>query len=130
MVKKRFRVTIEDKVYEVEVEVEDILEKVQELRNLFSNDASRSMIIPKETRVQESISTIVHKGEITAPITGRVISIRVKEGDKVNKGNVLLVLESMKTQIEIKSPLEGIVKRVLVKEGESVKQHQRLIIIE
>jgi len=45
---------------------------------------------------------------------GRVVEIRVKPGDKINKGDVLMVYEAMKMENDINSDIAGTVKRVLV----------------
>ena len=64
---------------------------------------------------------------LKAPMPGLVVAIPVKEGEAVKKGQVLLILESMKMQNELKSPREGIVGRVRVKAGETVEQKQTLL---
>lgn len=64
---------------------------------------------------------------IKAPMPGLIIDLKVKEGDVVNAGDVLLILEAMKMENIIKSPGEGIVKSVKVKKGDSVEKGQVLI---
>jgi biotin carboxyl carrier protein len=58
---------------------------------------------------------------------GLVVAIPVEEGRAVKKGQVLLILESMKMQNELKSPRDGTVGRVRVKAGETVEQKQTLL---
>lgn len=70
------------------------------------------------------------KGGVTAQIAGRVLSIKVKVGDTVAKGDVLLLLEAMKMENEIKAPTDGIVKDIPVKEGDRVLEGQTLAVIE
>ncbi len=72
---------------------------------------------------------VVESGEfhLKAPMPGLVVAVPVNEGQKVEKGQVLLVLESMKMQNELKAPREGMVGRVRVKPGESVEQKQTLL---
>jgi biotin carboxyl carrier protein len=65
--------------------------------------------------------------QLKAPMPGLVISILVEEGQEVKKGQVLLVLESMKMQNELKAPRDGVIGRVRVKAGESVEQKQSLL---
>ena len=64
---------------------------------------------------------------LKAPMPGLVISIPVGEGQEVEKGDVLLILESMKMQNELKSPRKGVVTRMRVKVGDSVDQRQTLL---
>ena len=71
----------------------------------------------------------VERGEflLKAPMPGLVITIPVKDGQAVEKGDVLLILESMKMQNELKSPRPGKVMRVRVAPGERVEQKQTLL---
>ncbi|MFC2028482.1 acetyl-CoA carboxylase biotin carboxyl carrier protein subunit [Chloroflexota bacterium] len=64
---------------------------------------------------------------LKSPMPGLVVSLPVSEGQKVNKGDVLLILESMKMQNELKSPREGVLSRVKVKPGDNVEQRQILL---
>jgi len=57
---------------------------------------------------------------LRSQIPGRVVSIEVKNGDKVKKGDVVCVLESMKMQVSVKSHKDGEVKNLKIKEGVSV----------
>ena len=66
---------------------------------------------------------------LRAPMPGLVVAIPVGEGQPVKKGQVLLILESMKMQNELKSPRDGTVGRVRVKAGETVEQKQTLLSI-
>jgi pyruvate carboxylase subunit B len=58
---------------------------------------------------------------------GLVVAIPVEEGQPIQKGQVLLILESMKMQNELKAPRDGTVGRVRVKPGETVEQKQTLL---
>ncbi len=57
---------------------------------------------------------------LTSPMPGKIWKVHKKAGDKVAKGDVVLVLEAMKMENEIKAPKAGTVTEVLVKEGEAV----------
>ncbi|MEW6029511.1 MAG: biotin/lipoyl-containing protein [Chloroflexota bacterium] len=72
---------------------------------------------------------VIESGEfhLKAPMPGLVVAVPVSEGQKVEKGQVLIVLESMKMQNELKAPREGAVGRIRVKAGESVEQKQTLL---
>jgi biotin carboxyl carrier protein len=56
-----------------------------------------------------------------------VVAVPVEEGHEINKGDVLVILESMKMQNELKSPRDGTVSRVRVKPGDSVEQKETLL---
>jgi len=75
---------------------------------------------------------VAESGEfhLKAPMPGLVVAIPVNEGDKVEKGQVILILESMKMQNELKSPKAGTVGRIRVKQGEKVEQRQALMSVQ
>ena len=64
---------------------------------------------------------------LKAPMPGLVIAIPVAEGQEIEKGDVLLILESMKMQNELKAPRAGKISRVRVTAGERVEQKQTLL---
>jgi 3-methylcrotonyl-CoA carboxylase alpha subunit len=66
---------------------------------------------------------------IAAPIPGLVARVDVAEGDAVTRGQVLAVLEAMKTEIRITAPADGRVARVLVQPGTQVQEGMELIIL-
>ena len=70
------------------------------------------------------------KGAVTAQMTGRVISVNVKPGDKVTEGQILLIVEAMKMENEIAAPLAGTVKEVAVAAGARVSEGDLLLQIE
>ena len=61
---------------------------------------------------------------------GIILSIAVKEGDQVNAGDAILVLEAMKMENEIHAPRTGIVKKIHVSEGAEVRAGSELIEID
>ncbi|MBT3754654.1 MAG: biotin/lipoyl-binding protein [Candidatus Cloacimonetes bacterium] len=66
-------------------------------------------------------------GSVLAPIPGLILRILVKEGDSVNAGDPVLILEAMKMESEITSTVTGVVKNISVKEGTSVQEGETLI---
>jgi len=80
--------------------------------------------VPREMESRERFD-----GEIRALMPGRVTSILVKEGEPVELGTPLLILEAMKMQNEITSPVAGRVASVHVKEGATVKKDSLLIVL-
>ena len=68
--------------------------------------------------------------EIVAPLTGNVWRILVKEGDVVSAGDTLVILESMKMEINVDTVFDGTVTRILKNEGEMVQGDEPLIVLE
>lgn len=65
--------------------------------------------------------------DVKAPMPGLIVSIYVQEGQEVNAGDPLLILEAMKMENVIKASGAGIVKSIHVKKGESVEKNKVLI---
>lgn len=65
--------------------------------------------------------------EIKAPMPGLILDIPIKEGDIVQKGDVLIVLEAMKMENSIKSSQAGAIRKILVTSGQGVEKNQVLI---
>ena len=70
-------------------------------------------------------------GEISlkSPMPGLVVAIPIKEGDAVKKGQVVLVLESMKMENELKASRDGTIAAIKVQARQAVEQGQVLIVI-
>ena len=86
----------------------------------------------EEKKKQESKKIINNSGvkEVVSPIQGQVTNVKVKVGDKVQKGDVLLIVEAMKLENEVVSPFEGQVAEVLVTKGQNVKAKDVIVTIE
>jgi len=67
---------------------------------------------------------------IASPLSGRVISILVRPGDRVSTGQEVCVVEAMKMEQSIRAPRNGIVKEVLVQPMDSVRTNDPLIELE
>ncbi len=67
--------------------------------------------------------------EVKSNLPGTVFKIVVANGQSVKEGDVLLVLEAMKMEIEVVAPQDGVVNSVLVNQGDSVEDGQTLVII-
>ena len=65
--------------------------------------------------------------QIKAPMPGKVIDIKVKEGDNVNKGDGLLVLEAMKMENILKAPEAVTIKKIIAVKGKAVEKNEVLI---
>lgn len=64
------------------------------------------------------------------PITGKVTSVNVKQGDAVNEGDVLCLIESMKMENPILAPVNGKVVKIDISAGQVVEVGQLVAIIE
>ena len=84
----------------------------------------------KRLRASASMRAVIG-GEfhLKAPMPGLVVAVMVEDGMKIEKGQVLVVLESMKMQNELKSPKDGTVSLIKVKPGERVEQKATLLTV-
>ncbi|MEZ5306753.1 MAG: biotin/lipoyl-containing protein [Pyrinomonadaceae bacterium] len=68
--------------------------------------------------------------EIKSAMPGKVVKLNVSEGDEVQSGQAVIVVEAMKMQNELKSPKEGVVRKINVGEDDRVDAGEVLIVIE
>ena len=64
---------------------------------------------------------------LLAPMNGAIISVQAKPGDRVARGQCVVVLEAMKMQHEIAAERDGVIDKVLVKPGDQVATRQLLV---
>lgn len=69
-------------------------------------------------------------GKLSAPMPGKILELLVSEGDEVQLGDPVIILEAMKMENELKSPADGVVVKVDVAVNESVEKNQSLLEIE
>jgi biotin carboxyl carrier protein len=68
--------------------------------------------------------------KVSVPMPGKVIAVLVSEGDSVERGQGLVIVEAMKMENEVRSPLAGEVKEIRVKPGDAVEGGAVLIVVE
>lgn len=83
--------------------------------------------IPVPAAAPLSSAGVAKPGAITAPIPGVIVTMSVKEGDSVKKGQELCVLEAMKMKNSIRANRDGIIGAVKAKVGDHVQHSQVLI---
>jgi len=76
------------------------------------------------------ISQTAAVNNLTSQIPGRVVSVLGKQGDSVNKGDSIVVLESMKMQVAVKSHKDGKIKEIKVTQGNTVSRNDVIAVIE
>lgn len=99
-----------------------VLMRGRQYKSSVQDEQERRLLAPVGNGIIE-----LSEYHLKSPMPGLVVSIAIHEGDTVEKGQVLLTLESMKMQNEIKSPKAGIVKHIRIKQGEKVEQKQTLL---
>jgi biotin carboxyl carrier protein len=96
-----------------------------------SGHAAIARQLPKTAkRTAKVVEKCPDTGAVRAPMPGAIVSVRVKEGEQVEGGAVLLILEAMKMKNEIKAPHAGTVTRVMVAAGQNVSNGDVMVLIE
>ena len=68
-------------------------------------------------------------GEVTAPMPGNILDIKVKEGDSVKAGDVIMILEAMKMEIEVTATATGKITSINVQKGAMVNTGDTVAVI-
>ena len=89
----------------------------------------KSYDIDVKEGIEQKSSSVSGGEEVKAGVAGNVLRIEASEGDSVEEGDVLLVLEAMKMEIEIKAPKAGVVQSILVSQGDKVVNAQPLVVL-
>ena len=110
-----YDVNVDGKLYRVEVAPSGTLSSVTPVAQ---STQSSSPVVPAQTAAENTIE---------APLAGNVFKLLVRSGDRVEEGDVVMILEAMKMETEIRSAFAGTVTNVLVGEGDAVTSGQALI---
>jgi len=79
-----------------------------------------------DTGTEQGVAAFV---QVRAPLPGRLVELRVQEGEPVEEQQVVAVLESMKMNLEVRASRAGVVRDVCVASGQQVAQDQELAIL-
>ena len=111
-----------------EIEYAEGATKVKVSRSISSSNIAPSEVKKKQTLIEGNGTNI------TSPIVGTAYLATepgakkfIEEGQKIKKGQTIIIIEAMKTMNHVPSTLDGVVSKVLVKDGEPVEFGQPLI---
>lgn len=74
--------------------------------------------------------TAASAGSLNAPMPGKILELLIADGETVEEGQPVLILEAMKMENELKSPSNGVVSKLHIQQGDNVEKNQLLIDIE
>ncbi len=133
----KYTVRIANQKYEVEIEdihSRPVIARVDgQSFEVYPENGTRRVAAnePKAVKLQETPQTssgpVLGSNELTAPLPGTIVEIFVKNGEEIEAGHVVLVIEAMKMKNSIRSTRGGKVSEVLVRVGETVAHKQTLV---
>lgn len=133
MTVRRFRITVNGQVFEVEAE------------EMGASPAAGTSAAPPESRPaappppEKTASTpagevhsVLAPGStvvVRSPLPGVVLEVKVAEGASVQEGQILVLLEAMKMENEIAAPVTGVIQEIQVEKGDAVGAGDPLIVL-
>jgi glutaconyl-CoA/methylmalonyl-CoA decarboxylase subunit gamma len=133
----KYIVKVEDTTYEVEIEdihARPVVARVDGQRFEVHPENGNKPEASKETKEfklpeapKPSSGQSGNSNELTAPLPGTVVEIFVKNGEEIETGHVVMVIEAMKMKNSIRSTRSGRISEVLVSAGQTVAHKQALV---
>ncbi len=135
---RKFNIKVDGKVYEVEVE------EIAESKTSGGTTLSPQPVVTKVKEEPEKTkpATVINKSvtsiaptvaiageEVVAPMPGKVLQLKVSEGDSVKEGDTLLILEAMKMENEIIANASGSIKKIIASVNDMVDTGDVLMVI-
>jgi len=128
----KFHILFDDGSYTIE-----LLEKNETGKELTIAVNGKKQLVSVKDEFDEllhklGMDNLSHKkmNEVKAPMPGLVLRIMVNEGDTIQKGDALIVLEAMKMENIIKATGEGVVKKIVAQTKQAVEKNQVLMVME
>ncbi|MRT17604.1 acetyl-CoA carboxylase biotin carboxyl carrier protein subunit [Vitellibacter sp. q18] len=118
------------------IEIETVSTDLNSRQYTFSINGNRYQV-----KIENELDALISKmglslgnasleDEIHAPMPGLILEVNVSEGDTVQKGDFLCVLEAMKMENTLTAPRDGVVKSITIAKGETVEKGKLLIELE
>lgn len=130
----KYKVTLNGKTYEVEVEAgKAVLLDEYEACAPAPAAAPVAAVAPAvaaPAAAAPAAPVSIADGEtVPSPMPGNILSVNVKQGDKVTAGQVIVILEAMKMENEITAPKDGTIVQVITSKGAVVETGSPLVVI-
>ena len=128
----KYKVTLKDKVYEVEVEKGEamLIDEYEAKAPAAPVAAAVSTVAAAPAQVTAAAPAASAPADaVKAPMPGNILKVLVSEGQKVNEGDPVIVIEAMKMENEVVANKSGSIGKIFVTKGQSVETGTALISI-
>lgn len=132
----KYKITLKGKTYEVEVERGEamVLDEYEAKAPVPPVAAAPVAVAAPVAAAAPAAApaapaTVAAGTSVDAPLPGNIFAIKVKQGDAVKSGDVLIVIEAMKMENEVCAPCDGTVKQIAVTKGQMVATGDTLVVI-
>lgn len=117
--------SIEDNIAKIEVNGTPYEIEIEQEKKVTKTPTLVRKVVSKQENIQkrEGGSTT----PIKAPLPGKIMTINVKNGDIVKKGDVLLIMEAMKMENNVLAPKDGVIETIKVQPGDNVLEGDVLL---
>jgi len=112
-------IIVEEATFKVEVKTPNRKQALISFEPAPTSPAERA-VSPKQ---------VTAEGTVTAPMTGKIVSVKVKKGDAVKANQVLCIIEAMKMENEITAPKAGTIQEVNIQDGQPVNEGETLFVV-
>lgn len=127
---KKYTITVNGTAYEVEVEEAGVVASAPKAAAAPAPKAAAPAPKAAPAPAPKAAAPVAAGAPtVSAPMPGKVLEIKVKAGDAVKSGDVLMILEAMKMQNEIMAPADGTVSDVRVSAGQTVSTGDVMIVL-
>ena len=129
----KYKVTLRNKTYEVEVENGEamLLDEYEAAAPAAPAPAAAApAAAPAAAAPAPAAAAPTAAGEqVTSPMPGTILDVRVSQGEQVKAGQILVILEAMKMENEIVAPHDAVIAQVVVNKGAKVETGTPLIVL-
>jgi len=115
------KVTVNGVEYEVDIQYYNGKWEVSLEGNVFEVEIDQQPNRHQRKKRDSNRGITPNSGIISSAIPGKIVSVLVSEGDKVNSDSVVIVLEAMKMQNEIKAGIDGKIEKIMCEPGERIE---------
>lgn len=125
----KYKITLKGRTYEVEVAHGEAM-LVDEYDAIAPAPAAAPAAAPVAAASAPAAAPAAVAGTpVTAPLPGNVLEVKVKPGENVKSGQLLVLIEAMKMENEVFAPADGVVKQILAQKGAMVATGDTLLVI-